>query len=791
MCVSLIGGGSAFVFQWPSERIALITRIYSILPLAAIACAAPFLCHRASGQTPALPLSTAATQPIEQPPAGLTHEEVRTRLEAVRRVRQAVSDAGDAKPGQSPDPELELLEQLDRSFEQLDALKKAAEELAASKTQFRTELETLRVAGPSEKRPNSFLLLEAVRSELQAHQARGVALDAARAKVPAELERARKALEEAERRRRQAKEALDTLTDATLRPARAGELRVAELANEAARLTVQLRERERSNLQLELEAFDLRKTYLEEKAAWIEARAVFAEEDLNEQIERIARQELSTKRALESAKFELEAAAQRLANVRQRRDQTPAPSAAMNEELEAARLDRETRQLDVTLLGERLERLATARQLWIRRYRTINDEATPEELGAWQQDTTSVVRRLEASNDLLNDEVAQLRNTLLTLQQKLDSAGDGSPEAVRWLQRQRSNVQDRIAIYESAIARVAAARQLADKLIGDIQTRRNRLSLSERFDAVWDAVVTVWNYEIAAVEDRPITVRKIVIGLLLLVAGVFLSRLLCAWLARRILPHVGMDEGVAAAVRTLLYYTFLLLFGLLALKIINVPLTAFTLLGGALAIGLGFGSQNLVNNFISGVILLVERPIRVGDLIEVEDLLGVVEHIGLRSTRVKSPDNMDIIVPNSSFLEKNVVNWTLSDDRYRTCVTVGVVYGSPTRDVARLIRRAVDEHGKVLDKPDPIVLFKDFGDSALIFEVHFWIRMRRMMDRRMIESDIRYRIDGLFRDAGIVIAFPQRDVHLDSARPVEVHLVEEKTEPPAGEEPSNALEKGQ
>ncbi|MFG0315709.1 MAG: mechanosensitive ion channel family protein, partial [Planctomycetota bacterium JB042] len=206
--------------------------------------------------------------------------------------------------------------------------------------------------------------------------------------------------------------------------------------------------------------------------------------------------------------------------------------------------------------------------------------------------------------------------------------------------------------------------------------------------------------------------------------------------------------------------------------------TAFTILGGAFAIGIGFGSQNLMNNFISGLILLVERPIRVGDLIQVGDLLGIVERIGARSTLVRKPSNVDIIVPNSTFLESNVINWTLSDDTYRTWVSVGVVYGSPLREVSKLLRKAVDEHGLVLKSPEPTLLFTDFGDDALQFEIHFWIRMRREMDRRRVESDVRFRIDGLFREAGIVIAFPQRDVHLDTARPLQVRVA-----PAEGDEP--------
>jgi small-conductance mechanosensitive channel len=235
--------------------------------------------------------------------------------------------------------------------------------------------------------------------------------------------------------------------------------------------------------------------------------------------------------------------------------------------------------------------------------------------------------------------------------------------------------------------------------------------------------------------------------------------------------RLGMHESGAAALKSLTFYVFVIVFGLAALRFINIPITVFTFLGGAIAIGIGFGSQNILNNFISGLILLAERPIKVGDLIEIDELYGNVEHIGARSTRIRTGMNLEIIVPNSRFLENNVVNLTLADDRLRTCVKVGVEYGSPTRDVTTLLKRAAEEHGRVLNKPEPFVWFVDFGDNSLNFELHFWVIVRNLTDRMRVESDVRYRIDNLFRDAGIVIAFPQRDVHIDTSRPLQIEMV--------------------
>jgi small-conductance mechanosensitive channel len=255
-------------------------------------------------------------------------------------------------------------------------------------------------------------------------------------------------------------------------------------------------------------------------------------------------------------------------------------------------------------------------------------------------------------------------------------------------------------------------------------------------------------------------------------AGVIASRYASRAIGVRLLPRLGIQAGIAAALESMSFYTMVLLATLLALRLVNVPLTIFTFVGGAVAIGVGFGSQNLVNNFISGLILFAERPIRVGDMIEIEDLLGTVEHIGARSTRIRTGTNFEIIVPNSTLLQQNVVNWTLSDKQLRCCIPVGVAYGSPTREVARWLRKAAEEHGLVLQRPEPFVWFVGFGDNALEFELHYWIQIRQLSEKRRIESDVRFIIDQYFRDAGLVIAFPQRELHISNVQPLQVQIME-------------------
>ncbi len=297
------------------------------------------------------------------------------------------------------------------------------------------------------------------------------------------------------------------------------------------------------------------------------------------------------------------------------------------------------------------------------------------------------------------------------------------------------------------------------------------IAMSEWLAGTWQRIVAIWNYEVISVDDRPITVSKIVAGFILLFIGFLLSRWLSRWLGTRLLPRMGVNESATAAFQSIAFYCLVATFTMMALQLVSVPLTVFTFFGGAIAIGVGFGSQNIVNNFISGLILLAERPIRVGDTVELAGFRGRITQIGARSTRVLTADNLEIIVPNSTFLESNVINWTLTDSQIRTAVVVGVAYGSPTREVARLLRRAAEEHGQVLATPEPVVRFTDFAESSLVFELQVWIHLRSIAERARIESDLRFRIDNLFNEAHIVIAYPQRDVHIDSQRPIPIRLV--------------------
>ncbi len=275
-----------------------------------------------------------------------------------------------------------------------------------------------------------------------------------------------------------------------------------------------------------------------------------------------------------------------------------------------------------------------------------------------------------------------------------------------------------------------------------------------------DKFLEFLNQPLFTLSDQTITVGQLLLVPTVVLVGLFLIR----WGGRKLVTRMearNLNADIVQLISRAFYIVGLAVLIITTLDLLNVPLTAFAFVSGAIAIGVGFGAQNIINNFISGWILMWERPIRIGDFLEVGETRGTVESINTRSTRIRRVDGVHLLVPNSFLLENIVVNWTLVDRLMRSVVRVGVAYGSPVEDVARLIEQAACEEPDVLDDPAPLVIFEDFGDSALIFDVYYWINATRDRDLRVIRSNIRFRIDALFRENDIVIAFPQRDVHLD------------------------------
>jgi len=247
-----------------------------------------------------------------------------------------------------------------------------------------------------------------------------------------------------------------------------------------------------------------------------------------------------------------------------------------------------------------------------------------------------------------------------------------------------------------------------------------------------------------------------------LAISIALARLLRFLLDEEVLPALSLPRGIPAAISKTVQYVIVSVGVAFALLATGMEMTRFTLLAGTLGVGIGFGLQNVVNNFVSGLILVYERPVQVGDVIEVGKLTGEVRRIGIRSSTVRTFHGAEVIVPNANLISNEVVNWTLTDRTRRIDIDVGVAYGTDPARVREILLGALRDRADVLASQEPLVLFTGFGDSALTFQLRFWIR--RFEEWQTTASEVRAVILRGLGEAGIQIPFPQRDVHLAADR---------------------------
>ncbi len=486
----------------------------------------------------------------------------------------------------------------------------------------------------------------------------------------------------------------------------------------------------------------------------------------------LVRRRQAAERRLASVELALEAAENRYL----RRAE---PSTELLAEVEALTGLRDLLRRQVALTHAQIARQQEQRQIWSYWDSLVRGEAPRGDLGAWEASTQEQIAALRDVEFEVAARLPELGRSLDGVRRQLATAPAGSNLHRTLLE----HVETLSRLYDEQQAEAAAAAadlRVTERVLAEIRDQTELIDWQEYAALAVQSASDFWNYEITTVDDASITTGSIVLAILLFLLGLWAARHGSSFVAQTMRRRFKLDAGAAHALRTLSFYALLVAFTLLALRAIHFPLTAFTVLGGALAIGVGFGSQNVMNNFISGLILMLERPVRAHDVVEVDGNHGTIEKIGARSTQIRSVDGRHIIVPNSFFLESNVVNWTLSDDLIRAKVSVGVIYGSPTRLVEQLIRQVIDEDDQILQAPEPVLVFEEFGDNALIFDVYFWVKARSPMEVRRVQSRVRFRIDDLFRQHELVIAFPQRDVHIDSSAPLEVRVLTENGKAPSG-----------
>jgi len=337
--------------------------------------------------------------------------------------------------------------------------------------------------------------------------------------------------------------------------------------------------------------------------------------------------------------------------------------------------------------------------------------------------------------------------------------------ATTWLARRITNVLARATLHKLPLEERAKGRLqqgvrwtlMLLGLLGTLAILGGNLSILRGF---WAVI----NFPLFRPGGTPISLGSIFLFVILITTFGYLSRVLSSLLVSRGLSHVKMEEGTKYVLKRVTEYLLIAIGAIIAFQSVGINLSGLTVIFGLLSVGIGFGLQNITSNFISGIILLLERPIQIGDRITVGDIQGDVEEINIRSTTIRSLDNISIIVPNNEFVQGRVINWSHGDLKIRMNIDVGVSYNSDLEEVLRALKQVADEQPKVLKRPQPEVLLLEFADSSWNMQLRIWIADPK--DYYTILSDINCAIVHKFRERGIEIPYPQQDLHLRSPLPL-------------------------
>jgi potassium efflux system protein len=580
------------------------------------------------------------------------------------------------------------------------------------------------------------------------------------------LTRQQSALKAAGQQLRRAQEEFDTADTDAARNRAALQLKLAEIQQEAASSAVFLASWRLYAYELDLRASQAEVRAIEQALSASGLDSVFNKKRAQAATERIEKERASVQKQIESAQSARQSLEETISRLEQERQAATAEEdkKRIDAQLEIAREAREFATRIVVAGQAWIEGLDEALRMW---KTTLSVAANPGP--AAYVNARKVADKLLAQSDPWREQIARYLQHARGRLDELESRPRSKDAATSKLEEQRldlvrqrvAQVLDISALFESLLTHAEQMRAESNQLL-------KRSSVSERvtqgFAELGKRMENVWNHELFTTEEkiigqdgsvvtrmRGISVGKIILGIIGLAAGLFIAKTLARIIKNNLGRRFAVDTARAAFLEKVLYYFLLAFVVLTTLNWLRIPLTAFAFLGGALAIGIGFGAQTLMNNFISGLILLAERRIKVGDVIEADGHLGRVMNLGTRCSRVRKFDGVDVLVPNSYLLEKNVINWTLSDSHHRYDFVIRVSYGASTELVMSTLYRSLEAQPEVLNEPKASVIFEAFGDKALNFHLYYWLDIRRS-DASKVGSEIRLRIDRLCRDAGIEIA---------------------------------------
>ncbi|MES2476933.1 MAG: mechanosensitive ion channel domain-containing protein [Verrucomicrobiota bacterium] len=399
--------------------------------------------------------------------------------------------------------------------------------------------------------------------------------------------------------------------------------------------------------------------------------------------------------------------------------------------------------------------------------------------------------RLSAWQIFLDNEISGVNADLGKLDSRYAST-DPSDAKSPLLMDQRKGKAEKLMIYQRIYRGVDAQLKLLSRWVDDFTPKEKKTFYQKVSDAVlnaWDFVKRIWSFEVTSSDEKfevqgqvftkkvPVTLGELLRALIFFGIGYGIL----SWIANRIQGGIVRRGHIAdAQAKTLRNWAMIVVAVFLAigtLSLLNIPITIFAFFGGALAIGLGFGSQALIKNFISGIIVLFERKIRVGDIVDVGGLSGSITEINTRSSVLRGGDGKETLVPNSYFLENRVTNLTLSNRRVRRTLTVRVALGSSPQTVSTLLKECVERHGLILKEPAPIITFEDITDNAYVFTAYFWTEFNDKTNADVVASDIRFMLEKRFVEAEIEFAGAKQDFPMRTDQPLQLEWVNKPNTP--------------
>ena len=428
------------------------------------------------------------------------------------------------------------------------------------------------------------------------------------------------------------------------------------------------------------------------------------------------------------------------------------------------------------LINDESALIRETQEIWRKRYKMFHDEASGEEIWSYRESAERRQQELQKQLESIRVMENVVFKEIETLQAQAKTEGLSGiihQNLMQAAENRRRMISDVFNRYENIIPLAIFYQQ---RLRSEANDNLGAIRLAEKVsDFSKETVMNFLATELWQGDGYSVTVSKLIIAIAVFVSSFFLSTLGSHWIKRRMLGRFKASVTAANAVQRIVFYILWIAFALIALNIVKIPLTAFAFMGGAIALGIGFGMQNIFNNLISGFIVIFSRPFKVNDIIEVAGTQGVVDDIGSRSTTIRTWDGLDVVLPNRYFLENGVTNWTKADMRKREVLKVGVSYDADSREVEKILLDIVNEHSQTLKNPAPLVIFRNFGDNALEFEIYYWIELKKSSGMK-VSSDLRHHIAAVFKREGIEIPFPQSVIHIDSGEAREIGEIQETNE---------------